>query len=351
MSTGSLSSPPGVAVRTVLGDVRADRIGRTDYHEHLFHRSPLLPGEDLDDEVRSGAEASELRAAGIDCLVDATPIGLGRRCAALARVSGRTGLQVVAATGAHREAHYESGHWILAAREQQLAELFTSDIADGLPVGDHEGIEVGHVEPARTADGRPVRAGLLKTGIDYWSISPFERRVLAAAATAQRRTGVALMVHLEHCSAAFEVIELLGDLGVPADRVILAHVDRNPDPHLHAQLAATGAYLGYDGWSRHAEWPDSTLIACLARAIELGAVERIVLGGDVARRSRLRAYSGMPGWRYLPERIVPQLHTSLGDEAVRRLLVTNPAALLAVTESQPAQTRTSRAGVGNSDIA
>ena len=31
-------------VRTVLGDVAADRLGRTNYHEHLFQVSPLLIG-------------------------------------------------------------------------------------------------------------------------------------------------------------------------------------------------------------------------------------------------------------------------------------------------------------------
>ena len=32
-------------VRTVLGEVPAATLGRTDYHEHLFQVSPLLPGD------------------------------------------------------------------------------------------------------------------------------------------------------------------------------------------------------------------------------------------------------------------------------------------------------------------
>ena len=44
---------------------------------------------------------------------------------------------------------------------------------------------------ARPDAGRhPVRAGVLKAGIDYWSISPFEHRVLEAVGLA--RTGPAL---------------------------------------------------------------------------------------------------------------------------------------------------------------
>ena len=50
------------SVRTVLGDVDPAELGTVDYHEHLFQVSPLLPGDELDDEERSGAEAADLHA-------------------------------------------------------------------------------------------------------------------------------------------------------------------------------------------------------------------------------------------------------------------------------------------------
>ena len=53
---------------------------------------------------------------------------------------------------------------------------------------------------------------------------------------------------------------------MPASAVALAHVDRNPDPGLHAELAAAGAYLGYDGFARSQRWPDSVLLECLERS-------------------------------------------------------------------------------------
>jgi predicted metal-dependent phosphotriesterase family hydrolase len=36
------------SVSTVLGDVAASDLGRTNYHEHLFQVSPLLPGDEPD---------------------------------------------------------------------------------------------------------------------------------------------------------------------------------------------------------------------------------------------------------------------------------------------------------------
>ncbi len=53
------------AVRTVTGDVAADQLGPTNYHEHLFQVSPLLPGDELDDEAaqRTGGATRSRQAA------------------------------------------------------------------------------------------------------------------------------------------------------------------------------------------------------------------------------------------------------------------------------------------------
>lgn len=309
-------------VRTVLGDLDPGQLGRTDYHDHLFQVSPLLPGDELDDEQASGVEAGSLHAAGFSTLVEPTPIGLGRRPEALARISRITGLRVVATTGAHREAHYGAGHWLLDCNEDELAEAFCRDVLDWMPVADTCRVGSG---VACTPGGAPVRAGVVKIGIDYWRITDFEHRVLAAAGSCHRRTGAAVMVHLEFGSAAFEVLDALRLVGVPGSAVVLAHADRNPDPGLHTELVAAGAYLGYDGWARHRQWPDSVLLDCLIKVAEAGGRDRLMIGGDVARRTRYRGYGGMPGLAYLGERVVPRLSALGSPDLTDAVLVRNPA--------------------------
>ena len=306
---------------TVLGELPVSDLGRVNYHEHLFQVTPLLPGDELDDEPASQAEAGSLRHSGFAAVVDATPIGLGRRPEGLARIGAATNLRVLATTGAHREPHYGAGHWLLTESEESLTERFCAEVTDGLPIQD---------EPQRGAvatapDGTPVRAAVVKAGIGYWSMTAFERRVLAAVATTWQRTRAAVMVHLEHGSGAFEVLGELERHGVPASAVCLAHVDRNPDPGLHADLADAGAYLGYDGWARTRQWPDALLLNCMLQAAQQGAGERLLLGGDVARRTRYRAYGGMPGLAYLGERVVPRLEREGSSELVAAVLVANPA--------------------------
>jgi len=307
-------------VRTVLGDLAPGDLGRTDYHEHLFQVTPLLPGDELDDEERSGQEAALLAGSGFDAMVDATPLALGRDPEGVARISARTGLHVVMTTGVHREAHYPSGHWLHGEPAAALATRFVRDLQHGAPA-----LDDGSGTPARTPSGDPVRAGVLKAGIGYWSVSGFEATVLDAVAEAHDVTGAPVMVHLEHGSAAFELLDRLTRSGVQPDRVALAHVDRNPDPGLHAELAATGAYLGYDGAARAQRWPDSVLLACLAATCERGGSTRILLGGDVARRRRYVAYGGMPGMAYLGERFVPRVRAAVGQAATDLLLRDNPA--------------------------
>jgi predicted metal-dependent phosphotriesterase family hydrolase len=308
-------------VRTTAGDVRPQSLGRVDYHEHLFQVSPLLPGDELTDEAASTAEASLLRESGFATMVDATPIGLGRRPASLARAAQASGLTVVATTGAHREEHYDDGHWLLSLETDALADLFCKELLDGMAVADEPG------EPSRVE----ARAGVLKLGIGYWRISAFEHRVADAVASAHVATGAPVMVHTEHATAAHEVLDLLDGLGVPPSRIVLAHVDRNPDPGLHAELAARGAFLGYDGPARARSAPDSVLLECLHRVASAGHEHAVVLGADVARSSRYTSYGGMPGLAYLGRRFVPRMIAELGDGVTDQVLVHNPARWLTWT--------------------
>ena len=117
-------------VRTVLGDIAPEELGATDYHEHLFQVSPLLRGDELDDEAASTQEAELLRRAGAGAMVEATPTGLGRRPEAVARVSAGTGLRIVHVTGAHREAHYAAGDPLLVAQDFGAGRVVVTEAAD-----------------------------------------------------------------------------------------------------------------------------------------------------------------------------------------------------------------------------
>jgi 5-phospho-D-xylono-1,4-lactonase len=285
-------------IRTVRGDIAPEELGPCDAHEHLFLVTPAQPGDEYSEIENAIEEAGTLRAAGARSLVDWTPIGLGRDLDGLRAVSEATGLHLVAATGLHREVHYAAEDPLREESEDALAARFVADLE---------------------------RCGIIKIGASYHSLSTFEAKAFAAAASAHAQIPVPVCVHTEHGTMGLGIVERLRDLGVSPERVILAHVDRNPDAGEHAETAATGAWLQLDGPGRTKYWPDSTILALIADLAERGLAHRLLLGGDTGRRSMLRAYGGGPGMDYVFARFKPRLERELGEELSRKIFVENPA--------------------------
>jgi len=119
-------------VVTVLGPIKPEQLGATDAHEHLFLRSPALPGQDFDDLDKAVEEVGAAARGGLRSIIELTPIGLGRRPAKMRAVAEATGVHVVAATGYHRDAHYPEGHWVRDASVELLAERILADLQQGM---------------------------------------------------------------------------------------------------------------------------------------------------------------------------------------------------------------------------
>lgn len=312
---------PHAEVMTVTGRVPASTLGVVDAHDHLFLRSPALAGDEFEDLGRSTDEAREGKASGIGAIVDVTPIGLGRRPADLRAVSEAVDMPIIGATGYHRDAHYPPGHWVRDASVELLAERILRDLEVGMHPDDWN--EAG-------AEPDAARAGIIKAGASYHHVSPDERRRLEAAAIGSRRGGVPILVHTEIGTFGHEIVDLLGGFGVRPERIILAHLDRNPDAELHAEIAARGAWIEYDTIGRTKYRPDSELLDLIELVVAAGHLGRLMLGLDLGRRMSLRAYGGGPGMRYLMERFVPRLRGRIGEEAVEAILVANPTRAFAL---------------------
>jgi len=291
---------------TVLGPIPAAELGVTDAHDHLFLRSPALAGHDFDDVDKA---VEEVASSDLETIVEVTPIGLGRNPAGMREVSERTGVHIVAATGYHRDAHYPPGHWVHSATVEQLAERIVADLRQGM-------------------DGEAARAGVVKAGASYQRITPSEERRLIAAAVAGKETGAPILVHTEIGTIGHEIVDLLTREGVAPDRIILAHLDRNPDLELHREIADRGVWLEYDTVGRIKYRPDSQLLDLIAG----GRQDRIMLGLDLGQRDYFRAFGGGPGLGYLMKRFVPRLRKRIGDDAVRGILVENPSRAFAIAK-------------------
>jgi predicted metal-dependent phosphotriesterase family hydrolase len=259
-------------VRTVSGDVPATDLGVTNSHDHLFLRTPALPGQELDDVAAATSEARAFVAAGGQTIVQWTPRGLGRLRWELGAISQAAGVRIVSATGRHRGVHYPP----VAADEpvDALATRFVADLAPG----------VG-------------QSGLIKVGTGYHHLDVFERTSLEAAAIAHQKTGAPIGIHLERGTAGELVLAVLFGHGVPASSIMLGHVGRNPDDGYLLELAASGAYLCFDGPSQANHPTDWRTPACMAALAERGHLDQLLVGGDTttATARSVTAGPGMPG--------------------------------------------------------
>ncbi|WSB37253.1 phosphotriesterase [Streptomyces scopuliridis] len=292
---------PARTVRTVLGEVDPAELGICDAHDHLFLRSPMLPGQELADPDAAAGRLREFRALGGRAVVQWTPYGMGRRPAELAALSRAERVHVVAATGLHQAAHYDRA--TLRSAGEDPAELFVTEMTDGIA-------------------GTGVRAGLIKVAGAFHGIDAHARRTMGAAARAHHRTGAPIAVHLELGTGALDVLDLLcGELEVPPERVILGHLGRSPDQVIQRMAAESGAYLAFDGPSRAHHATDWRLPEQLAVLAVAGFGDRLLLGGDTT-------VPETPGMAYLLRRLRPRLEVTLGERMVERILVANPARAL-----------------------
>src|SRR6187200_1671614 len=241
-------------VRTVIGDVDPGELGVTYAHEHLVidggRPVELSPDFLLADVDRMATELTDAAAAGLQTAIDAMPADCGRSPAKLAELSRRTGVRIVAATGLHHERFYAPAHWSTRASEDELADLFTADVVDGIDERDYGGPIVRRTD---------IRAGILKVAGSEGGPSARDLPIFRAAGATHRRTGVPVHTHCEAGTGALEQLRVLTDAGVPASHVSLSHVDKVVDRGYHRELLATGASAVYDQAFRWGDRENGTL--------------------------------------------------------------------------------------------
>jgi len=264
----------------------------------------------------------ELKAHGIDTLVDLTVVGLGRYIPRIAAIAAEVPeINVVAATGVYTYNevpmyfHFRGPGTILGGPEP-MVDLFVREIEEGIG-------ETG------------VRAGILKCASDRPGITPGVDRVLRAVARAHRSTGVPITTHTPTPPEPWglEQQRIFKEEGVDLARVVIGHSGGTVNTDYHLELIENGSYLGFD----HFGLPGLTLeerVDAVARLCARGYADRIVLSHDAMcfvdwfPRSVMDA-SQHWRWTYISEEVLPALRArGISDEDVRRMLVDNPRRIL-----------------------
>jgi phosphotriesterase-related protein len=220
-------------IRTVTGDVPAERIGRTLTHEHLLYTYP--GGEydhqsafELDDAV--DRISRELKAGmdqwGYVTIVDMTPCEVGRHPELMKRVAQRTGCNVIAVTGFFPES-MGVPYWFKRQSVEELATFYERDITQGMVfAGTQTDIQAGAIKIATGQEG--VHPKPSPVGANGRHLTVNEDRLIRAAGRVQKKLGVCINTHTDPMdyivtNPGLEQLEIIEEEGGDPSKVIIGH--------------------------------------------------------------------------------------------------------------------------------
>jgi predicted metal-dependent phosphotriesterase family hydrolase len=328
-------------VQTVLGRVRPEELGRVMFHEHLLS---LLPGSWLsggsgDDRAEVAVRAlTPIRELGFGTVIDQTPYGIlgrdaqSRTADVLTEISDRTGLHIVLGSAIYLEPY--SPEWAVSASVDEMTDRFVDDAQD---------------------TSRGVAAGIYgeqATGLG--EITPHEEKCLRAVARAHRLTGLAISTHTTHGTMGLEQLGILAEEGADFDRVVIGHMDIQPDPDYVRQVLAAGASVAFDTigkqfwdfvvgppsatpegeYAKRAYFrPDARRADLIAELVGEGHAARILLAQDLtgAELHFNADTQGEHGYAYLGTVFSDMLRArGVGEADLDQMLAINPTRLLTV---------------------
>jgi len=229
-------------IRTLKGDIQPEELGFTYSHEHIVCRPAYWAerGADdllLDDKEKSKLDVQDFKNHGGRSIVDATAVDYGRDVQAVKEISDELDIHIVGTAGFNKSFLWDAkikeelrpiignyhtyAEWIDRASVNELTEFVVREIEDGL-------------------EGTPFKAGQVKFGTGYNRITPLEEKTLRAVARAHHETKAPMHSHTEAGTMGLEQIELLRSEGIDLQYMSFGHMDRNPDPYYHEQIARTG---------------------------------------------------------------------------------------------------------------
>lgn len=316
-------------VQTVTGPAPAADLGTTLIHEHVLVG---FPGWELDAKAppfrraeamaRAVDQMHELQAEGVRTFVDPCPMDLGRDVEFLAELSQKSGMRIVCTTGAYFEAEGIT-HTFRQLPEEEITEIYVKEITEG--VG-----ETG------------IRAGAIKIATGSRVVSPYEKKLVTAAARAAKATGVPLISHTQDASCGHDQIDLVTAQGVASNRLVVGHSDGTADHWYQRSLAERGAFVGFDRFGISLFVSDDVRIQNLLRLAAAGHTERILVSHDSIvcwlgrpvpfAQSYDQLLAALPDWRptTIFRKVIPKLlEAGMSRNQIDTILVDNPRRLFA----------------------
>ena len=264
-------------VNTIAGPMEVSDLGRTLSHEHLVSgmggMDKITQLYDEEEAVRRCLDALEtVSTAGIQTIIDCTPLDLGRQARVFERLADSSNVNIIAATGVYRWVPLTYYSW----NEDAIAEYFLKDIEEGL-------------------ESTSIKAGVIKLAWDYEYLlddgvrSPkFQlEKVARGAARASKSSGVPITCHTRALDKlGMPLLDIFDDEGLDLRSITIGHSNDSGDMEYLTTILRRGATLGMDRFqSTLPEDEKERRSRLVSDLIKLGFADRICLGHDSAAYS------------------------------------------------------------------
>ncbi|MDG2002590.1 MAG: phosphotriesterase-related protein [Novosphingobium sp.] len=313
-------------IETASGTIDSAALGRVLIHEHVFlmdteytynYRPDFFEEKTITDAV---TRLDELKATGIDTIVDLTVLGLGRHMPTLARTAALTNLNIIVSTGAYTFDAVPSSFqfWgpglLKDVPEEPMISHFVKDITEGIA-------------------GTGVKAGMLKCAIDEPGLTPGVERVMRAIARTNRITGTPITVHTAPLQETGLIVQqVLTEEGVDLEDVVMGHCGDSTDIDYLMKIADGGSILGMDRFGVEFVISMEQRVATIAAMVKRGYADRLTLSHDCCAWSdffpQVADYSAaMPRHNYLHihQEVVPALlEAGVSQRDIDKMFVDNP---------------------------
>lgn len=250
-------------IQTVRGPIGLDQLGQTMMHEHIFsdHRMEWREAN----LTVARRELQELMDCGGQTIVDVGPNPL-RHMDWYAELASQVAIHIIVCTGFYLQRRTPEALWDLS--EEQYAERFLRELTEGIA-------------------GTGIRAALIKVAGEKAELTPWEQKVMRAAARVQRETGVPICTHA--CEGARAQFDLLVGAGADPERIYLSHVEaefgwegrtlQQQAAYLTA-IARDGGSLYFNNFTFEFDTPHEDLMYLMHTLCDRGYAHRVLFGID-----------------------------------------------------------------------
>lgn len=306
------------SVQTIRGTIESAKLGRTLSHEHLtagsagMERLPWIYDE-AEAFAANVAALRRVKLAGIESLIDLTPLDLGRQITLFQKIADAdTGIHVICATGVYRWVPAYLLGWDIDA----IADHFLRELRDGI---EGTGIRPGIIKLAWDLE---YRLGDAATGVTPRAML---ERTARAAARAAKVAGVPISCHTRAADElGTPLLDIFEEEGLDLRAVTIGHSNDSLDTEYLLRLVRRGANVGFDRFGGIRPEEENVRRAGLALALaEAGYAEQVCLGHDASpyQRFGVARPSNLDCWLPVPQFEVPWLiDHGAGADAVDAML-------------------------------